>query len=659
PMAIVAIATSPEEPNVIYVATAANVYKSVNGGASFTLVGAVPAGTTIVSLDVVKFAGRYVVAIGNAATDNADVYTLDEAALLPAFVSAGFNAAYKTINDIPDIIPAVAFTPDQTAGLSIVAIGSDTDLSPKTWVGVRVGGMAWGGTIGNTLDALASTTTTGAIAFPAGFSIATNPNFFFGINDEVTALEGVYMFQGVAAPGNSVRTELKVGDGLNIVSLDVTGAFATATIIAGTNVGTVLRSVGVGGAQWVPEVTKKPSGATQTYVVIDYADPTKVFALVNGADGGFSLSLDTALNFNQLSLIWGRLGANDKINDLAVVNDNKIFLNTTDNATNVNSIWRWDGTYWERVFSSSVLAPAKMVEVSPDGTAVFAANIGGTAIYRSVNDGQSWTLQVTAVPEGIQSWVVIDSLRLITGDAAGNVYVTGNNGLSWTTVVTGAGEAITDLVLSPTFATDSKVLLGGSTNKVFLSSDGGLSWTTTGTTGLNDAAGTIDVAFDATDPNTIYATEDPGGKVVRRVGTGPWTQIDAQGQGDEFPVKLGVGMVSGADGTLYVADADFGIGMRRALDPTAKVSATLLTPYWEKANDGLKTTVNFIDVWLSKGSNKLWGVDATGADFGVYHYTDNLAAAPTLTLDIVTTTTATLTWTGLPGATDYQLQVNA
>jgi len=111
----------------------------------------------------------------------------------------------------------------------------------------------------------------------------------------------------------------------------------------------------------------------------------------------------------------------------------------------------------------------------------------------------------------------------------------------------------------------------------------------------------------------------------------------------------------------------------RALDPRAPVIPGVM-PYWETTGEGLTTQVfadgafgqNFL--WASNGvgSTTLWELDALGLDIGIYHYTDTLATrvVPTAPADgdsiMAPTTgpwTVTLSWTGLSGATDYQVQI--
>jgi len=160
------------------------------------------------------------------------------------------------------------------------------------------------------------------------------------------------------------------------------------------------------------------------------------------------------------------------------------------------------------------------------------------------------------------------------------------------------------------------------------------------------AAGTSTAAISSADPDGD-ATVGVGGAA----GTYPFSLPDIA----TAPIPGGVAAVS------------------RALDPRAPVIPGVM-PYWETTGEGLTTQVfadgafgqNFL--WASNGvgSTTLWELDALGLDIGIYHYTDTLATrvVPTAPADgdsiMAPTTgpwTVTLSWTGLSGATDYQVQI--
>jgi hypothetical protein len=177
-------------------------------------------------------------------------------------------------------------------------------------------------------------------------------------------------------------------------------------------------------------------------------------------------------------------------------------------------------------------------------------------------------------------------------------------------------------------------MVAGANGIIAQSTDSGASWTVLAlpaTTGL--AAGATFVAYDATTPTTIYATERTGGGVVRLsfldLAAG-WIVIDGQGLAGQFPVALATGMISADNGALYVADITAGTGMYRVLDPLSTVSAVAAMPYWEMANDTGAATTNLAGLATPSTFNGLWMVDSTlwsidAANVRVYHYTEALA----------------------------------
>jgi len=166
---IAGIATSPADASFIYYATTSNVYRSTDGGKTFTPLPASPGGAgsnniAITSIDVTYTDGNIIV-IGTRDTDNAQfggVYTLNEAPFISTWVDTGLSG-YD--------VYAVAFSPNFTIDCQLVAVVTD---ETDTLVTAKSGNAGWGATIGNArLDRDNSGTPTpvvvatpAAIAFP-------------------------------------------------------------------------------------------------------------------------------------------------------------------------------------------------------------------------------------------------------------------------------------------------------------------------------------------------------------------------------------------------------------------------------------------------------------------------------------------------------------
>ena len=323
PGPIVAITPSKTEPDVIYVATPTTVYKSVDGGANFpSLVAAAPLDSvgnpsTINALDVLKVGNKYVLVVATTGSglNRGDIYTLDENDIFPAWQNQGFNAHFG-LNI--DWVIAVEFTPDTTAGVSMAAIGVNNQAGGRIQVSIFSSGN-WGAIIGDAVNVTPPLTapfnpivgiaTMADIEFPSGFNLTTNPNFFFGFNDNSgPAIEGVWLFNGVPAiAGPSAATRITPVSNVNdVCSLDVVGSVTTASIMAGTQNGAVLRSLD-GGATWAP-IAKPPTGGVpniSTFVVMadDFLTSGEAVALNDGPDGGLSFTEDSGATWNQISLM--------------------------------------------------------------------------------------------------------------------------------------------------------------------------------------------------------------------------------------------------------------------------------------------------------------------------------------------------------------------
>jgi len=323
----------------------------------------------------------------------------------------------------------------------------------------------------------------------------------------------------------------------NIISLDVMGDTDEASLIAGAYDDTDVYYSTDGGWSW--DVSEKnPTGEDETYVLW-YGD--SAVAATSGCECAFSMSCGEEVGqyWNQISLIATDI---DGVFDIAhspgyVVDSETLFMlswcvedycqDTT------SSLFRYDGEYWERVFSDTIYVPVdgliEMVEVSPDfnsTNAVFVAN-ANSEVWRTQDAGCSWDkLTFPCAPRPwILSAVVIDEDTMITGgfdgsvgNDSGTVFKTTRHGARlWDDYeVTDAGN-IMSFDLEPGYEDPGTVLLGDNLSQVFISEDGGETWDLVGD--CQDVFVTTDqatsVAFDpdyATN-HTIYAA---AGNVIAR-----------------------------------------------------------------------------------------------------------------------------------------------
>jgi hypothetical protein len=166
---IVDIATVPGEPAAVYYATATDVYKSADAGATFTRLTPAPggAGTGNITITCIAIAGGVsgnIVAAGTAdsgASRYGGVYTLDESILLPSWADTGLGS-YD--------VRALAFSPAYPSDRQLVAVVTD---ELDTVVTSRIDSGGWGQVTGNAvIDSLEAVSA--EIGFPGDYNAAAD-----------------------------------------------------------------------------------------------------------------------------------------------------------------------------------------------------------------------------------------------------------------------------------------------------------------------------------------------------------------------------------------------------------------------------------------------------------------------------------------------------
>ncbi len=429
---IIAIATSSDEADVVYFATAATVYKSSDAGVNFTALTAAPAGHTITALDVHCMGGSYyAVVIGTALADTADVFYLDETETPPTWHNLDFNntvvAAYGFGTGI-DRLVAVAFAPDFDTSSVIVAVGNDTDTN-ATVVSVSVNDV-WDRFIANPASPITNNTVTlGDIAFADDWDMMVSSYFFFAINDTAAMSGGVYLFQSKSTPDDSIIT--LISPVAQVVSVDVAGPVASAVILAGLTNGMVIRSNDAGN-NWLL-VNRQPAGSDYTYVVLIPSFTTTkhlhdiwcsasgdVFAVGMGGAilhyNGTYWSSMTSGTYSNLYGVWG-----SSAGDVFAVGDS-------------GTILHYNGTIWSAMTSSTSFNLNGVWGSSASN--VFAVGDGGTILHYN---GTIWSLPMDSG--------TTEHLYGVWGSSAGNVFAVGTggtilhyNGTIWSAITSGTTE---------------------------------------------------------------------------------------------------------------------------------------------------------------------------------------------------------------------------
>lgn len=679
------IATSTLDANIIYYATAGNIFKTTDAGDSFRPLAANPAlaasdNIEITTIDVTHWNGSHIVVAGTRDTDTGEyggVYILDEKNPFPQWQDTGI---------IGYDVYSVAFSPDFTSDRQIVAVVTD---ETDSFVTARTGDSGWGQTIG---DARLEKDNSGAsiavgisaeIAFPDDYSslpgggsyrnfVAVNAG---GNNGDV------YMIYGGETMDNLMAVDLNIGSGyglenVDIAGLDACGDASSVVLLAGAAGGGQVYHSYNGGSSWERSL-KEPTGQSETVVLMapGFLNNDTAYAATSGTGSALSVTRDGGLSWNQISLVDTRI---ESIIDLAVSpdynRDNTLFMLTWGGDF---SLWRGNSgnARWERVFSSTSgsIYSIDFVELSPQygisSQVVYLAgsDAEGAAIWKSDDNGQSFVSRNT--PLYIDRWVVVDDTTLfITGYNGSNgiVYRTNNGGQSYSTATVAGNQSLSSIALSPGYDQDGTILVGNSNGWIFYSTDYGNSFESLPLAAISPPlSGNISVAFDPQfdSNNTIYAASDsPDGGIYSFVigASDGWQAID-----DTLPSGAMIGWLGvSADGALYAANfqqVDTGEnrgGIERCLEPESGST-------FETVTYGLDDGATMVGLWLS--GNRIWSIDTT--NLRLMTFIDSLAQPVSLesphnqasdvgTINDGAIEDVKLDWQTLDGATSYQWQLD-
>jgi hypothetical protein len=678
--AMVDIAATADDANLVYYATATGVYKSSDAGASFAPLppnagGAGGNNIEITSLAVAKVGNSRIVAVGTRDTDSSQyggVYTLNESEPVPRWQDTDIGSY--------DVV-ALAFSPHFLTDQQLVAVVTD---ETDTIVTTRTSSGEWGKLLGNAIIKSVSARAA-TIAFPEGYEATTEGQSLFVGLDTGSEHGDVYRVAGRWWPDSSIATDLNIGVAYNLGNVDVTGLAvsgqgADAYLLAGAANSAQVYISADGGLTW-KRSTKEPTGQSWTYMVMapDFATSRRAYAATSGTESAFSYSADGGLTWNQTGLIDTQITSSGLI-DLAVSpnysQDNTLFLLTWGGE---HSLWRTldGGGRWERVFDSTRpdIDTISLVKLSPQygsgSQVIFLAGTwgGGAAIWQSADNGQSFIPR--GVPRTIDAWAVTDNNSLWLGSYNGTnglIYHMANGAVFYSSEVAVGQQPLKSIVLSPDYETDGTILVGNTYGWVYWSSDNGTSFESLGQqlplsgTGVGQVTLAFDPEFSSN--KTVYAATDAESTSASKerifrfiIGKSEaWESLDST-----LPVGSIVNqLAASADGLLYAAssqavdNATKKGGMERSLNPAYALGAT-----FETVIRGLSDNTTLTGLWVV--GNQLWSLDTTHTR--LMTYLDTLTSPVMLTSPSdkeagVETSNVRLDWTSLKGTTKYQWQID-
>jgi hypothetical protein len=647
---IMDISVSSIDPLQVYVTDGVDIYKTADGGTTWVTLSALtttPANDLISSLDVGYIGTDAYIFAATSTFGNSGgggVYVAQEAVFgMPwsdMLVDTDRAVAWGTTDVTEVMVDPTNFGTTQM----VMAVATDTGAT-ATMVTTKYGGAQWDATVpGVTLPGVTANLYGTSTWLPSDFSSSLasgNMQCFIGV-DAMTAAQGDVFWVIFGTPGTAFDLNVNGATGMGVSSLDGIGPGNSASMLASgysaaaVTVPVVLAS-SAGGAIWTANVKAPTGGATPlgpgtalSEVLIDPVTGNAIVA-THGTDSAVSASTDWSV-WNGVSLINAAINA---ISDLSVLGST-VCMVTNQTAGNIDSFWKNSGGVWMRILSSATFGSAFDTHEYADG-AHFLTDIGGTAIYRSLTGGATWSTLVSAVPGAITAWEVVDANTIVVGGGANTIYQTTNGGVIWfTRTATGLGTPVD-------FASDaaSGDILAASATNVAVSSDNGATWTTNTTATTNIAAATFGASYATTGEYFITGTSG----TFMSSGSS-WTQIDDGSS--TMTVTAGSGIVSGpgVEDMVYAADSGVAAGAARIRTDDANAEP-LAGP----------AATTFMGLWFTAGSNVLWTIDTAAP--AIYTYTDTLNVAGSgVTATPTSTTTLTVSWDALADATGYAVFVN-
>jgi hypothetical protein len=614
---IVDVVCSSEDANDLWVASDYYVYYSDDGGTTFAPISPgtlQPFSGRITSLDVGYIGGDpyLYVSTSSGLSAEGDVFFINQNGYPAGWDSLGIQlVGYYNVY-------AVNCAPDISSSHKIFALVCDIP-GGGTEVWTNTGGVgAWtqfgdplldGGD--NPLEIQRATN----ICFPDNFD---DDELYVGVTGVGGDSGGGGVYRVVDTPPCTFRLSDPVTGvpDADIISLDLTGNVGDTMLLAGSTsyfsadyyyFYPMVFFSDTDGETWT-EASKPPTGMFATFVLMDddFASSGEAWAATGGDECGLSFTTTSGDLWNQISLIRTRI---ETIWDVSFYpnycTSDSMFVLTKDNTSGPDgddSLWRFDGTYWERVASETMLSyvygistsvlDMQMVQVSPnivsDGTLYVTGNsywAGGTyydpVIFKSTDEGESWA-PITCQPEvPIFSWVVIDEDTILIGSNYTIYKNTTGGRRCWTEVL---GGAIDGYIMDLEFTGDTVLAVGyDSYTEVAISEDVGETWDMVGDP-LPAADEFTKVAFDTDyDTNSTFyvSNDDDVYRCVYDDDLPPYAQ-----EYTDIDGSVGMSYLSDIvtyNGCLYVSDwGDYGMGMWRCVNPTAAMLPSSGAPVFEQ-----------------------------------------------------------------------------
>jgi hypothetical protein len=579
------------------------------------------------------------------------------------FASGGFAWVPFGALNLP--VVGVKFSPNHLSDAEIMAVFENVN----TFITSSIGGLNFdilGAGAYPDLQVVAGVSTGMAqIAAASDYMANTGANILVGLAGTASATDGVYRISGrTAGASGSVGTGgVVTGAGKPVIGLQVVGPIATATAYYSLGLqatSQVYRSTTFTSSSPVwSAAAKAPTGtvAAATNTLLDTGG-TSIFVMTNGTaakDCALSVSTDGGANFQQTALIDVGLVTGLVFKTLEVVDANTMFIIMNNPAAGYvgNSVFKTTngGTSWMRILTGP--ATETLISASPaygtDATLV-VADTAATIVYKSVDGGNSF------LPYG----VLAAPTALLT--TTGGVFYTGAAAVLYKSGAfvgaTGITGTVMSIAISPKDTTGATMAVGTNSGTVYQSTNGGTSFTQVGTAG--PGAANIKVAYGP--DGAIYAADSAAG-VYAWSGTA-WSGVLQAGTATAIVVSK--------DNTLYFTDntpsTATAHGVYRSLNPTA-TTPVFKTMSYTGSGFTLAETLIGLAVVSGTTADSIYVIDnsaaitTNGYNGALQAFSDTMIAAPAITgpknnTTVTDTTSTTLSWPAVPGATDYEVTLD-
>jgi len=177
---------------------------------------------------------------------------------------------------------------------------------------------------------------------------------------------------------------------------------------------------------------------------------------------------DTLIGYIPSSIAWEYSGlVGNTVSSLAISKDETIFAGTT-------SVWRSTNAGDSWTDSTAGLSNSKINTIAIKSKDTLFVGTEGNGFYCSLDGGYLWTQKNDGIANLNIHSIIINAIGRVFLATENGVYRSTNDGESWTRVDTGFADTVAE---SLCFASGGIILVGGATGQICRSTDDGNSWT--------------------------------------------------------------------------------------------------------------------------------------------------------------------------------------